>query len=602
MASDKKYSTRALFGRLLREAVKPYAGRIALAVLCMGVAASMQGLTAWLMEPVVDKVFTAKNQAMLWPVALAVLATFAIKGMADYAQSGLMSHVGLRVIADLQNRLYAHLTVMDVAFFQRHKTGSLVSRFLVDVNMLRAAVSNAITGFGKDALTAVALVAVMFYQDWLLATVAFFVFPIAIYPIARLGRRMRKVSVNTQEQMGLFNTILEQSFAGIRMVKAYRMERTERERVAHLTEEVYRLTQKAALTRAASSPVMETLGGMAVTVVIVYGGYRVIEGVTTTGAFFSFITALMMAYQPMKSLARLNATVQEGLAAAQRLFDVLDTRPTIADRPGAAPLLLAGGAVRLEGVTFRYDAADEDERPALRDLSLEVPAGSTVALVGPSGAGKSTVMNLIPRFYDVSAGRVLIDGSDVRDVTLASLRDAVALVSQEVVLFDDTVANNIAYGRPGAGRDEIEAAARHAAAHEFIERLPHGYDTIVGERGLKLSGGQRQRLAIARAMLKNAPILLLDEATSALDTESERQVQQALDELMKGRTTLVIAHRLSTVVNADLIHVIDHGRVIESGTHAELLAREGAYARLYQLQFAAEQSASAADQGRVAAP
>ena len=591
MASDNKYSTRALFGRLLREAVRPYAGRIALAVLCMGVAASMQGLTAWLMEPVVDKVFTAKNQSMLWPVALAVLATFAIKGMADYAQSGLMSHVGLRVIADLQNRLYAHLTVMDVAFFQRHKTGSLVSRFLVDVNMLRAAVSNAITGFGKDALTAVALVVVMFYQDWLLATVAFFVFPIAIYPIARLGRRMRKVSVNTQEQMGLFNTILEQSFAGIRMVKAYRMERTERERVAHLTEEVYRLTQKAALTRAASSPVMETLGGMAVTVVIVYGGYRVIEGVTTTGAFFSFITALMMAYQPMKSLARLNATVQEGLAAAQRLFDVLDTRPTIADRPGAAPLMLSGGAVRLEGVTFRYDAADEDDRPALRDLSLEVPAGRTVALVGPSGAGKSTVMNLIPRFYDVTAGRVLVDGSDVRDVTLASLRDAVALVSQEVVLFDDSVANNIAYGRPGAGRDEIEAAARHAAAHEFIARLPHGYDTIVGERGLKLSGGQRQRLAIARAMLKNAPILLLDEATSALDTESERQVQQALDELMKGRTTLVIAHRLSTVVNADLIHVIDHGRVIESGTHAELLAREGAYARLYHLQFAAEQAA-----------
>ncbi|MCA1975229.1 MAG: lipid A export permease/ATP-binding protein MsbA [Caenispirillum sp.] len=599
---NAKHSSRALFGRLLREAVKPYAGRIGLAVVCMAVAAGAQGLTAWLMEPVVDKVFTAKDQSMLWPVAIAVLLTFTVKGLADYAQSGLMSHVGLRVIADLQNRLYGHLTTMDVAFFQQHKTGSLVSRFLVDVNMLRAAVSNAITGFGKDALTAVALIAVMFYQDWLLAAVAFFVFPIAIYPIARLGRRMRKVSVNTQEHMGLFNTILEQSFAGIRMVKAYRMERRERERVAGLTEDVYRLTQKAALTRAASSPIMETLGGLAVTVVIVYGGFRVIEGVTTTGAFFSFITALMMAYQPMKSLARLNTTVQEGLAAAQRLFDVLDTRPSIADRPGAVPLTLTGGGVRMENVTFRYDAADADDRPALRDLTLEVPAGKTVALVGPSGAGKSTVMNLIPRFYDVTDGRVTVDGMDVRDVTLESLRNAVALVSQEVVLFDDTVANNIGYGRPGADRAEIEAAARHAAAHEFIERLPQGYDTLVGERGLKLSGGQRQRLAIARAMLKNAPILLLDEATSALDTESERQVQAALEELMRGRTTLVIAHRLSTVVSADLIHVVDHGRVIESGTHDDLLRRDGAYARLYQLQFAAEQAPGTADQGIALSP
>ncbi|EKV27520.1 Lipid A export ATP-binding/permease protein MsbA [Caenispirillum salinarum AK4] len=587
---SRKHSTRALFGRLLREAVRPYAARIGLAVVAMAVAAAAQGMTAWLMEPVVDQVFSQKDKSMLWPVAIAVLATFAVKGIAEYSQSGLMSHVGLRAIADLQNRLYAHLTSQDVAFFQAHKTGSLVSRFLVDVNLLRAAVSNGITGVGKDALTAAALIGVMFYQDWVLATAAFLVFPIAIYPVARLGRRMRKVSVNTQEQMGAFNTLLEQSFAGIRMVKAYRMERVEQGRVAELTETVYRLTQKGALTRAASSPIMEMMGGIAVTVVIVYGGLRVIEGVTTTGAFFSFITALMMAYRPLKALANLNTVIQEGMGAAQRLFDVLDTRPAITDAPDAQPLLLSGGHVRLEGVTFRYDAAETDERPALHGLDLDVPAGRTVALVGPSGSGKSTVMNMIPRFYDATEGRVTVDGQDVRAVTLDSLRDAVALVSQEVVLFDDTVAANIGFGKPGATREEIETAARNAAAHEFIAALPQGYDTIVGERGLKLSGGQRQRLSIARAMLKNAPILLLDEATSALDTESERQVQGALEDLMRGRTTLVIAHRLSTVTNADLIHVIDAGRLVESGTHEDLLRKGGAYARLYQLQFAAEQA------------
>lgn len=452
-----KHSTRALFGRLLREAVRPYAGRIALAIVAMAIAAGAQGLTAWLMEPVVDQVFSEKDKTMLWPVAVAVLATFAVKGIAEYSQSGLMSHVGLRAIADLQNRLYAHLTRQDVAFFQAHKTGSLVSRFLVDVNLLRAAVSNAITGIGKDALTAGALIGVMFYQDWVLASAAFLVFPIAIYPVARLGRRMRKVSVNTQEQMGAFNTLLEQSFAGIRMVKAYRMEQAEQQRVAALTDTVYRLTQKGALTRAASSPIMETMGGLAVTVVIVYGGLRVIEGVTTTGAFFSFITALMMAYRPLKSLANLNTIVQEGLGAAQRLFDVLDTKPAITDAPDARPLRLSGGHVRLEGVTFHYAAAD-DERPALRGLDLDIPAGKTVALVGPSGAGKSTVMNMIPRFYDATEGRVTVDGQDIRSVTLESLRDAVALVSQEVVLFDDTVAANIGFGKPGATRDEVEAA------------------------------------------------------------------------------------------------------------------------------------------------
>lgn len=577
-------STRALVGRLWQEAIRPYLGRIVLALVFMAVAAAAQGFTAWLMEPVVDWVFAQKSGTLLWPVAGAVLATFAVKGLAEYAQAAIMSQVGLRIIADLQRRLFAHLLTLDAGFFQRVSSGRLVSRFMVDVNQMRQGVSNAITGIGKDSLTVVALVFVMFYQDWMLGLLAFIVFPIAVYPIVRLGKRMRKVTVDTQEQMGAFNTVLEQSFQGIRMVKSYALEPHEQGKVDVLTEEIYRLTLKGAITRALSSPIMETLGGLAVTIVIVYGGYQVIAGETTTGSFFSFITALMMAYQPMKSLAKLNASLQEGLAGAQRLFEVLDTQTAIAEKPDAQPLHTHGGHVVFENVTFEY----EPGKPALRDLSLSVPAGRTVALVGPSGAGKSTIMNLIPRFYDASGGTVTIDGQDVRDVTLESLRGAIALVSQEVVLFDDSVRANIAFGRPGASEAEIEQAARNAAAHEFIAALPDGYDTIVGQRGLKLSGGQRQRLAIARAMLKNAPILLLDEATSALDTESERHVQAALNTLMEGRTTLVIAHRLSTVVHADVIHVIDDGRVIESGRHDELLERGGAYARLYALQFAAE--------------
>lgn len=578
-------STSDLTRRLYREAIRPYVGRILLAVLLMGIVAGAQGATAWLMEPVVDWVFAQKSSALLWPVAMAVLGTFAVKGAAEYFQSAVMSQVGLRIIADLQQRLFAHLLTLDAGFFGRISSGNLVSRFLVDINQMRNGVSNAITGMGKDTLSVVALVGVMFYQDWLLAALAFFVFPVAIYPIVRLGRRMRKVTVNTQEQMGALNTVLEQSFQGIRMVKSYGLQGHEEAKVRTLSEEIYRLTLKGSNTRALSSPIMETLGGAAVTVVIVYGGYRVIADTTTTGAFFSFITALLMAYQPMKNLARLNTNLQEGLAGAQRLFALLDTRSAIAEVPDARPLAVSGGAVRFSGVRFAY----EDGTEALSGVDLDIGAGKTVALVGPSGAGKTTILNMIPRFHDVSAGSITIDGQDIRSVTLASLRAATALVSQDVVLFDDSVRANIGFGRPGASQEDIEAAARMAAAHDFIMALPERYDTVVGQRGMKLSGGQRQRLAIARALLKNAPILLLDEATSALDTESERQVQSALETLMTGRTTLVIAHRLSTVVHADVIHVIDGGRVIESGRHDVLLAKNGSYARLYALQFAAEQ-------------
>ncbi|MBI3445383.1 MAG: ATP-binding cassette domain-containing protein [Magnetospirillum sp.] len=580
------HSTIVLVRRLFREGMRPYLGKVMAAVFCMVVGAAANAGYALLMDPVVNKIFTEKRPEFLIPLALSVLATFAIKSACNYGEAVFLSKVGLRVIADMQSRLFAHLMRLDVAFFHANSTGRILSRLTNDISSMRFAVSDALTGAGKDASSILFLIGAMFYQDWRLSAWTFFVFPIAILPIRKLGKRMRKVTANTQEHMGQLTTYLEQAVQGIRVVKAYGMEEYEKRKVHSLVEMLQELIYKAARVRSASSPIMELLGGIAITIVILYGGSRVVDGQTTPGAFFSFITALMLAYRPIKSIASLNTNLQEGLAAAARTFSVLDTQPTIADRPDAPELVVLEGNVRFEGVFFTYDGV----KAVLDGIDLAVPGGKTVALVGPSGAGKSTVLNLLPRFYDVTDGHVLVDGQDVRGVNMASLRAKIALVSQEITLFDDTIRANIAYGRFGATDEEIEAAARAAAAHDFIVSLPEGYDTVVGERGLNLSGGQRQRLAIARAMLKNAPILLLDEATSALDTESERQVQTALETLMKGRTTIVIAHRLSTVVNADLIHVLDRGRVIESGDHNALIAQDGVYARLYAMQFAEQAS------------
>ncbi len=547
----------------------------------MALVAGATALSAYLMKPVINDVFVGKDRGLLLPISAAVILTFAVKGLANYGQAVLMSFVGLRIVTDTQHRLYAHLMQLELGFFHDSPTGNLLSRFTIDINMMRNAVSNALTGFGKDFLTLIFLVGVMFWQDWMLALIAFVVFPIAVFPIVRLGRRMRKVTVNTQEEMGQFTTLLEQTFQGARVVKAYGMEEYEKGRVRTIAERIFNLVFKAARTRSLASPIMETLGGLAVALVIFYGGLRVIDNSMDPGSFFSFITALLLAYEPMKRLANLNASLQEGLAGAQRLFVLLDREPHIQEMPDAHELEITGGALHLDQVKFSYVS----DQPALDNVTIDVPAGKTVALVGPSGAGKSTILNLIPRFYDVDGGKISIDDNDITKLTFASLRGAVALVSQDVTLFDDTIRANIAYGRPEASEEQIIEAAKNAAAHDFIVEMPDGYDTYVGERGTKVSGGQRQRLAIARAMLKNAPILLLDEATSALDTESERRIQEALKKLMQGRTTLVIAHRLSTVMDADLIHVIDQGKLTESGSHDELMALDGLYAKLYALQF-----------------
>jgi subfamily B ATP-binding cassette protein MsbA len=574
--------TAALVWRLGRDFMRPNGGRIALAFGLMGAAAGSTALRAWLMQPVLDRVFVGRDASWLLLIAGGALALALVKGIADYGEAVLMNRVGQRVIADVQIALFGHLMRADLSYFHRHPSGTLIARFTSDAVLLRNAAANVLGAIGKDALTVVFLIGVMFYQDWVLALVSFFIFPVAIHPIVGIGRRMRRVTANTQTEVGQLTTLLSQTFQGARLVKAYGMEAYERRRAAALFERLFALIDRATRIRSAASPMMETLGGAAIAVVILYGGHQVVGGVRTPGAFFSFVTALLLAYQPVKSLANLNASLQEGLAAADRIFQIFDIQPRIHDLPGAKPLRIAGGEISFDHVRFGYAPG----AVALDNISLTIPAGRTVALVGASGAGKSTILNLIPRFFDVEEGSITIDGQDVRSVTLASLRAAIAIVSQEVTLFDDTLQANIAYGRFGAGATEIEAAARAAGIDGFIRDLRDGYDTQVGEHGVRLSGGQRQRIAIARAMLKDAPILLLDEATSALDSESERQVQAALHKLIHGRTTLVIAHRLSTVQGADLICVIDRGRLVESGRHAELLARDGSYARLYAMQFA----------------
>ena len=572
--------TTVLVGRLVREHVRPHMGRLLTAVLLMAVAAAATATTAWLLEPAIDKVFIERSDTMLVLVPLAVLGVTVIKALAAYGQNVMMNHVGQRIIADTQIKMFDHLIHADLSWLHDTHTGTLVSSFLYDVTLLRDAVSRAITGLAKDTLSVIFLAGVMFYQDAKLAMITIFVFPLAGMAMRGIGRRMRKASTAAQEETGLLSTALSETFQSGRLVKASGMEDQETARAATLVERRLKHLMKAVRTRAAATPVTEAVGGIAVGAAIFYGGLEARAGNLTVGEFMSFIAAMLMAYQPLKSLANTNAALQEGLAAAQRVFELMGVGPRVTDRPGAQDIEPKGGSIDFTNVSFAY----KDATAAIQDVSFSVPLGGKVALVGPSGAGKSTILNLIPRFYDVSDGAVKVDGQDVREVTVSSLRAGIGLVSQETALFDTTVHANIGYGSPNATEDEIVAAAKSAAADNFIRDLPKGYETVVGERGVKLSGGQRQRIAIARAMLKNAPILLLDEATSALDADAERQVQTALHRLMEGRTTVIVAHRLSSVLDADEIYVLDEGRIVEHGNHQKLLEQGNTYAKLYALQ------------------
>lgn len=549
-------------------------------------AAATAGL-AELMRPIIDDVFKSENvQSLRW-VSVIVLGVFFLKGIAAYGESIVMNYIGQKIIATIQVGLLSHLVHADLAFFHNNATGTLVSRCTNDINLMKGVVSNTLTSLGKDLLMVIFLVASMFNNDWVLASITFFVFPIAVYPIVRIGKKMRKVSTHTQEHTGSFLALLSEIFHGARLVKASNMEKYESDRAYKTIHLLFKLSLKSNRIRSLSSPIMETLGGVAIVVVIFYGGYQVIQGTNTAGAFFSFITALLLAYEPMKRLANLNANLQEGLSAAKRVFDLMDIQPSIKDNQDARNLIVTKGQIGLDNVSFGYNP----KNPVLRNINLHIPAGKKIALVGQSGSGKSTLLNLIPRFYEVTKGKILIDDIPITNFTLHSLRSNISLVSQEVILFNDSIKANILYGKPNATDAEVIAAAKDAAAHSFITKLPHGYDTVIGEAGIKLSGGQRQRISIARALLKNAPILLLDEATSALDTNSERHVQKALDHLMKGRTCLIIAHRLSTVKNADKIIVMDNGKIMEEGTHDILLQLKGFYAQLCQWQLVEDKHA-----------
>lgn len=573
-----------IFKRLLSLG-RPYSVRFLISMLCMVIAGALTSSQAVLVKPVLDDIFLAKNPASLKWLPLAVVMIFLVKGICNYVQTVLMNFIGLRIVTDLCNQLYEQIQKQSLSFFTHHPTGLLMSRITNDVASIQNAVSDVVTSIVKDSFTIVALICVIFYTDWKLAFIAMIIFPLTIYPISAFGKKIRKVTTSTQITMANLSSLLQETIAGTRIVKAFGMETHEIKRFAGENERFFKLNMKAVSVKALSHPLMEFLGGLGIAAVIFYGGYNVLAGNSTPGTFFSFLTAVLMLYEPVKRLTNVNNTINQGIAGAERVFSIIDLVPDIQDKPHAAELPPIDRGIEIDNVTFRYE-----KTPVLKNITLSIRAGEVVAFVGMSGGGKTSLVNLIPRFYDVSEGRVLIDGLDIRDVSLPSLRRQIAIVTQQTILFNDTVRNNIAYGSFEKSDDEIICAAKAANAHDFIMRMPKGYDTNIGELGTKISGGEKQRLSIARAILKNAPILILDEATSSLDTEAEMEVQEALDNLMKGKTTLIIAHRLSTIRNADRIIVLVNGEIVEEGNHETLMQKQGEYFRLYNLQFKDEGS------------
>ena len=560
--------------------VKPYRGRLFLAVFGMILVAGFNAAQAYMVKHVVDDIFVNKDEFLLKVLPVLLLVLFGVKGIFYFIYSYILEGVGQSVIRDLRDRIYTHMHGLSLSFFHKNSTGSLTSRIINDVALLQGAVSNALIRILKDSLSVVGLLGVIFYMDWRLATLSLIFLPLAFIPIVYFGRRFRQVSTSYQEVIGDASGILHETIAGARIVKAFCMEHYERMRFRRKIVALYDILMKDNWYRSVSHPLMETIGGLAMALIIWFGGYQVLKGVSTPGSFMAFLTALIMLYEPIKGVSKINSTIQSGMAAANRIFTLLDIPSDIVEKEDAAELPPFREMIEYRGVTFSYG-----DEPVLREINLRVPRGEVLAVVGPSGSGKTTLSNLIPRFYDVQEGTLLIDDHDVRDVTLRSLRQQIAIVTQQTILFNDTVFNNIAYGREGCSRREVEEAARAAYALDFINELPNGFDTVIGESGARLSGGERQRVSIARALLKDTPILVLDEATSSLDTESERQVQKALENLMQHRTTIVIAHRLSTIKNADRIIVFKDGEIVEEGTHDELLAMHGEYEILHKMQY-----------------
>lgn len=570
--------------RRLLHYLKPYIWPyFSVAMLCMIGYSATDGVMPFLVQYVMDDIFTRKDQNALFYLPFVIIGVFAFRGLMNFGQSYLTDYIGLRIINDVRNALNRHMQRLSLSFFQRHPTGTLISRMTNDVALMRSALTDSVASLMRDTTSLMALLTVAFIKDWVLATIAFVVFPASILPITRLTKKIKRFTKRGQVTSGNLINFLQESIQGNRIVKAFGMENYEAEKFYGENQRLLRQSLRVSRMRSVVNPAMELLASFGIGCVVWYGGFSVIGGGRTQGEFMAFMAAMFLMYQPFKHLTRTYTTIQQGIVGADRVFEILDEEPAIRDRPNARPAPGFARMIEFYDVSFGYG-----RKLVLSNISLKIGVGEMVALVGMSGVGKSTLADLIPRFYDVTSGKISIDGMDIREATLQSLRSQIGIVSQHTFLFNDTVKNNIAYGDPSRDMDHIVAAARAAHAHDFIMAMPQGYDTVVGEMGMKLSGGQRQRLAIARALLKDAPILILDEATSSLDTDSERLVQEALENLIVRRTTLVIAHRLSTIRKATRIVVLVDGSIVEEGSHEELLARPSEYNRLYTLQLLEE--------------
>ena len=571
-----------ILSRLFKDSVKPYSLKLSSSFFFMIITALSTGLTAWILDPAIKMIFLDKNTQMLTIIPIAIIITLLIKGISTYWQTAILTDVGQRIIADTQVKMFSKITYSDLAWVQKNHSGKIISNFLYDVTLLQDSVSNSLANGVRDILTLICLIAVMYYQDWRLATVSLIAIPLVALLSKKLGKRMKKASTEGQVETGILATLLSENLDGTRVVKAYQQEEREIQKVSLSIYKRMHLIIKGIKTRAAASPFSEFLAGFGIAAALYYAGVRGIQGELALNEFVSFLGAMMLSFQPLKRLSAISTSIQDGFAAAVRIFNLMDQESYIKEADNANQLAITNGKIEFKDVSLSYE---NNKNLALSSISLIIEPGTTTALVGPSGAGKSSCLNLIPRFYDPSNGSIEIDEQNIKHLTLDSLRSCISLVSQEPKLFDVSIKENINYGNISASYNEIVDASKSAAAHEFIMSLPNQYETIVGEKGFSLSGGQKQRISIARAFLRDAPILLLDEATSSLDNESENLIQIAIKKLMQNRTTIVIAHRLSTIIDANKIAVFDSGKIAEIGTHQELIKSNGIYSNLYKKEI-----------------
>ncbi len=584
----RNQTTSKLLKRIFDNYIIQHKFKLFIAFICMTIIAAATAINAWLMQPVLDEIFIKKNQRLIYIIPIAVLLIAVFKGIASYFQSILMSFVGFKMVSQIQKNMFQNIIKCDLSYFNQINSGILVSRFISDVGSISRGIHNVIINIVKDSLTFLFLIGVMFYHDYKLAFISLLIFPLAIYPISRIGKRLRKISKNTQIGFGQLTSKLSESFGSVKTIKSFNSEKHETAKISHEVENIFNLTFKSTKVNSISRPLMETLGGLAIAVIIYIGGSQVIMEQTTPGTFFSFLTALLMAYQPVKSLASLNATLQISMASAERIFEILDKKPTIKDIPYPSKINLKDRENKnliISKVSFKYPLSN---KLILKDIDMKIYDGEKIAIVGHSGAGKTSLMNLLPRFFDPTKGEIRIGEENIKNLSLKFVRNYFSLVSQDIVLFDDTIKYNICYGINSVNNLELNRACKKSNCDEFIKKFPNKINQLVGENGAKLSGGQRQRIAIARAFLKNSPFLLLDEATSSLDSKSENKINRSLEQLMKNRTTLVIAHRLSTIIDADRIVILDAGKIIDIGRHKELLKKSKIYQNLYKLQFKKE--------------